>query len=55
MEEVQAAVSPASLRHIESIGGARYEVTANYVGEITFLELLKQMLKRDLERERPEP
>ena len=45
---------PMSLRHVEIIDGARYEVTSNYVGKITFLDLLKQMIKRDLEREKSE-
>jgi hypothetical protein len=55
MGNAQTIVSPASLRHVETVGGAKYEVTSNYIGEITFIELLKQMLKRDLERERQEP
>ena len=46
-------VPAVSLCHVETIGGARYEVTSNYVGEVSFLDLLKQMLKRDLEREKP--
>jgi len=53
MEAVQNN-STVSLRHVETIDGARYEVTSNYVGNITFLELLKQMLKRDMERDRRE-
>ena len=47
-------VSPASLHRVITIDGARYEVTSNYIGKVTFLDLLKQMLKRDLERERPD-
>jgi len=53
MESVKT-ISPASQCHVETIGGARYEVTSNYVGEVTFIDLLKQILKRDMERERPE-
>ena len=53
METIET-MSQTSLRHIVVIDGARYEVTSNYLGKITFLDLLKQMLKRDLEREWPE-
>ena len=41
---------PASQLHVEMIDGSTYEVISNYIGEISFLDLLKQMLKRDLER-----
>jgi len=41
---------PASQLHVDIIDGATYEVISNYMGEISFLNLLKQMLKRDLER-----
>jgi len=51
MDNVQNVSPVTSKRHVEIIDGARYEVTSNYVGEITFLDLLKQMLKRDLARE----
>jgi pyruvate/oxaloacetate carboxyltransferase len=53
MEAIQE-ITPLSQNHVETIGGARYEVNSIYVGEIPFLDLLKQMLKRDIERERPE-
>ena len=45
---------PASQHHVEIVGGARYEVTSYYVGEVTLIDLLKLMLKRDMERERPD-
>jgi hypothetical protein len=53
--ETAQAVSPVSVSRVEVIDGAKYEVTSNYVGAIPFLELLKQMLKRDMEREKQEP
>lgn len=49
MTETQT-ISSASQLHIETIDGATYEVTSNYIGEISLLDLLKRMLKRDLER-----
>jgi len=49
MTEAQT-VSPASQLHIETIDGATYEVASNYKGDISLLDLFKQMLKRDLER-----
>ena len=49
----EQVISPESRYHIETVDGARYEVTSNYIGKVTFLDLLKQMLKRDIERERP--
>jgi len=36
--------------HIKTIGGATYEVTSNYIGDVSLLELFKRMLKRDVER-----
>jgi len=39
-----------SLFHVEMVDGATYEVTSNYSGNMTYLDLLKQMLKRDIER-----
>jgi hypothetical protein len=48
------AIYPTSLCHVEIIDGAKYEVTSNYMGAVSFLDLLKQMLKRDLEQEMPE-
>ena len=32
-----------------NVGGATYEVRSIYAGQISFLELLKQMLKRDID------
>ena len=52
--EAAKTISPASRCHIETVGGARYEVTSYYVGEVTLIDLLKLMLKRDMERERPD-
>lgn len=49
MVEVKTLPSTSQL-HVEIIDGATYEVISNYKGEISFLDLLKQMLKRDLER-----
>jgi hypothetical protein len=49
MPDVQA-LPTISVVHIETINGATYEVTSNYIGNISLLDLLKQMLKRDLER-----
>jgi len=34
--------------------GAAYTVTANYAGSVTYLDLLKQLLKRDIGRHRDE-
>ena len=45
-------ISPTSLCHVEIIDGARYEVISNYLGSVSFFDLLKQLLKRDMERER---
>ena len=42
---------PSSQFHVVIIDGATYEVTSNYNGDMTFLDLLKQMLKRDMERQ----
>ena len=42
--------SPTSQLHTQMIDGATYEVVSNYVGDISLLDLFKQMLKRDLER-----
>jgi len=39
-----------STTNVKIIDGATYEVTSNYVGNLTLLELFKQMLKRDIER-----
>ena len=52
--ETTNTVPPASQHYVETVSKAQYEVVSNYVGEITFLDLLKQMLKRDLERDRPD-
>lgn len=43
-------IQSSSQFHIVTVDGATYEVTSNYKGELTFLDLLKQMLKRDIER-----
>lgn len=53
MSEVQI-ISPDSELHVTTVNGATYEVTSNYIGDISFLDLLKQMLKRDLERQSEE-
>jgi len=44
-------IQPSSQFHVVTVDGARYEVTSNYKGEITYLDLLKKMLKRDIERQ----
>jgi len=49
MVDIQT-LPPASQLHVEIIDGSTYEVISNYIGELPFLDLLKQMLKRDLER-----
>ena len=46
--------SPVSQFHVEIIDGAKYEVNSNYVGKIPLLDLLKQILKRDMERQENE-
>jgi hypothetical protein len=43
-------VPPTSEVRKEVINGATYELTSNYNGDISLLDLLKQMLKRDMER-----
>ena len=43
-------VFPAEQLHVQTIDGATYEVVSNYVGDISLLDLFKQMLKRDIER-----
>jgi hypothetical protein len=37
--------------HFEAIGGTTYEVVAKFAGKDTLVELLKKMLKRDIELE----
>lgn len=49
MTEIQT-VSPSSQLHIETVDEATYEVASNYIGNISLLDLIKQLLKRDLER-----
>lgn len=44
------AIKLQSQHHVITVDGATYEVTSNYKGEVAFLDLLKQMLKRDMER-----
>jgi hypothetical protein len=44
------AVSPENQLHIEKINGTTYELISNYKGKVALLDLLKQMLKRDLEK-----
>ena len=43
-------IATSSKHHIVTVSGATYEVTSNYIGDVSFIDLLKQMLKRDLER-----
>jgi len=43
-------VSPASKLNVVTVNGATYEVVSNYIGDISLIDLLKRMLKRDLER-----
>jgi hypothetical protein len=49
MTETQTA-SPTTQAHTVIIDEATYEVVSNYTGNTSLLDLLKQMLKRDLER-----
>ena len=53
MAETQT-ISKSCELNIVTVNGAIYEVNSNYVGNISFLDLLKQILKRDLERLRDE-
>ena len=48
MEKSQTA-SLVSQLHIETIEGTTYEVTSNYIRDISLLDLFKEMLKRDFE------
>jgi len=50
MTQCQTIQVPSQF-HVETIDGATYKVTSNYKGDVTFLDLLKQMLKRDMERQ----
>ena len=43
------APATTQVRSME-IDGAIYEIVSNYIGSIPLLELLKLMLKRDLEK-----
>ena len=43
-------VQSSPKHHIEIIDGATYEVTSNYVGDVSILDIFKKMLKRDIER-----
>jgi len=43
-------VQPLPKIHVEIIDGATYEVTSNYNGNVSILDIFKQMLKRDIER-----
>jgi len=43
-------VQPPQKFHVEIIDGATYEVTSNYNGNVSILDIFKQMLKRDVER-----
>jgi hypothetical protein len=36
-------------RQTSAVDGTLYEVVPHYVGDVAFIELLKRMLKRDLE------
>ena len=47
------SVQPLKKTHVEVIDGATYEVTSNYIGDRTILDIFKQMLKRDIERMKP--
>ena len=47
------SVQPLKKTHVEVIDGATYEVTSNYIGNVTLLDVFKQMLKRDIERMKP--
>lgn len=39
--------------HVEVVDGANYEVTSNYIGDVSILDVFKQMLKRDIEQIKP--
>lgn len=36
--------------HEEVINKIRFEVTSNYLGKVSLLDLIKEMIKRDLEK-----
>lgn len=36
--------------HVETIDNTTYEVTSNYMGAISLLDLFKQMIKRDVSK-----
>ena len=44
-------IQPSSQFHVVTVEGATYEVVSNYNGKMTYLDLLKKMLKRDIERQ----
>ncbi len=39
--------------NVEIVDGTTYEVTSNYIGDMSILDLFKYMLKRDIERIKP--
>jgi len=51
MADSQTVFPAASEFNIATVDGATYQVTSRYIGDVSFLDLLKQLLKRDLERQ----
>ena len=47
----EKTVHQHSETRIVTIDGATYKVTSRYVGNIPLLDLLKQMIKRDLQKQ----
>lgn len=43
-------ISPTSCEYIQVIDNTVYEVQSNYIGEIDFIDLLKKMIKRDIDK-----
>jgi len=50
----QSCSTPAGTTQTITHKGATYTVTTYYTGSVTFLDLLKQLVKRDIERLRDE-
>ena len=44
------ATTPTSRTRFIEIDGGTYELVSTYSGNISFLDLLKKMMKRDLEK-----
>jgi len=47
----EKTVHPYSKTNIVTVDGATYIVTSCYAGKISLLDLIKQMIRRDLEKQ----